>query len=624
MRCPSCRHDNHADAHFCEECGEQLRVSGQACPGCGTINSPGARFCVGCGSSLPSAEAPPVSPPPTPPEPVPRKIRTSALIRVFLSQTDILIEPGQRGELSVTVQNLSEIVDQYLVEVEALDTTWYTVSPPNVSLFPQDRGEVKLSLHPSSGAKAGRYDFSVRVTSRENPIDWTRVQATLEVLPVSFFQMTLSPQRSSIVGAEAAFQLQLNNPGNVDLPLSLSATDPEQGCTYLFQPQRLTVEAGRSRQVPLTVRPKERPSEQTRRYDFTIKAVPADAPHKAREVRGQLESKPLVISFELGVSPETQSTGGRGTFSVQLMNLGNAEIALDLSATDAEAACSYRFQPQRVTLAAGGSGEVPLVVTPRRRPPPGETKSYDFTIKATPADAPQLAQTTTGRLDVLRRKRSRALVAVAVGVPLLALLACAIWAWPGPAPQAVYPSTPTRRPEEPAPTEVEQGGPAREAFGPWSGSLRHVDDGFIKEYPADVSLIDFYAHAIFFNPYPSTQGSWDYGLLCRYVRSGTFHQIYVTSDGTWIHRVRIGGDSSLLANGDLDGLRTGADQSNTVEIVVVGDDGEFYVNGELVAILDMSLLTEAGDVRAVTGIGKGNEIEGEVTRFEDFIVEALD
>jgi hypothetical protein len=45
----------------------------------------------------------------------------SALIRVALSQKEFKIEPGQEGEVAVTVQNLSEIVDQYWVEVEGLD-----------------------------------------------------------------------------------------------------------------------------------------------------------------------------------------------------------------------------------------------------------------------------------------------------------------------------------------------------------------------------------------------------------------------------------------------------------------------------------------------------------------------
>lgn len=63
----------------------------------------------------------------------------SALIRVLLSQKELQIEPGQRGELLATIQNLSEIVDQYSVEVEGLLPSWYSVPVSGVSLFPQDQ-----------------------------------------------------------------------------------------------------------------------------------------------------------------------------------------------------------------------------------------------------------------------------------------------------------------------------------------------------------------------------------------------------------------------------------------------------------------------------------------------------
>jgi hypothetical protein len=384
----------------------------------------------------------------------------SALIRVALSQKELQIEPGQKGEVVVTVQNLSEIVDQLSVEVEGLDTAWFTVSPPNVSLFPQDQGEVKVSLHPPSGAKAGRYDLAVKAISRENPVEWTRVQATLEVMPVSFFDISLSPQRKSIVGEEATFQVQLTNPGNVDLTLSLSATDPEEACLYLFQPQTVTVEAGGSRGVPLRVRPKDGPPEEGRRYDFTVKAVPAGAPHKAREVLGQLECKPLVISFEVAVSPQKQSTKGKATFRVQLTNFAENEIALDLGATDTEGACTCRFPTDRVTLAAGERKELSLVVAPKKMPAAGEMKTYDLTVKATPAAAPHLAQTAAGQLEVVRPKRrwrrvlaSRLLPALDPGIRQEL---CRNVAIPGLCPGEELPwpvPEPTERPEEERPEE---------------------------------------------------------------------------------------------------------------------------------------------------------------------------
>ncbi len=49
MQCPRCRHENAADAGFCDECGERLDT---ACPGCGAANRGGARFCRQCGQGL--------------------------------------------------------------------------------------------------------------------------------------------------------------------------------------------------------------------------------------------------------------------------------------------------------------------------------------------------------------------------------------------------------------------------------------------------------------------------------------------------------------------------------------------------------------------------------------------
>lgn len=48
----------------------------------------------------------------------------SALIRVVLSHRELQIEPGQKGELVATVQNLGEIVDQYSIEVDGLRPGW--------------------------------------------------------------------------------------------------------------------------------------------------------------------------------------------------------------------------------------------------------------------------------------------------------------------------------------------------------------------------------------------------------------------------------------------------------------------------------------------------------------------
>src|SRR4051794_13268194 len=56
MSCPSCGHENPADANFCGQCGEPL-PSERTCPECGRSNPAELRFCRGCGVALSEAPA---------------------------------------------------------------------------------------------------------------------------------------------------------------------------------------------------------------------------------------------------------------------------------------------------------------------------------------------------------------------------------------------------------------------------------------------------------------------------------------------------------------------------------------------------------------------------------------
>jgi len=325
----------------------------------------------------------------------------SAIIRVALSRKALQIEPGQRGELSVTVQNLSEIVDQYFVDVEGLDEAWLTLIPPRISLFPQDEGQIAIKLHPPKAAPAGTYDFAVKISSRENPVEFTTVQGVLKVTPVFLFDVALTPQRKTTVGEGAEFSVQLKNPGNVDVTVMLSATDPEEACRYEFDTTQVTVGAGARTEVGLIVAPREAAQERARYHTFTIRAVPLDAPEKARTATGQIACEPQVVSLDLSLWPPKRSAVGAGRFQVQLDNRGNTDLDLTLEGTDPAEACAYKFEPAQLALPAGQSRQIGLTVAPIGRPPTDQPKLYEFVVRAVPRNAPHKGVQAAGQLECL-------------------------------------------------------------------------------------------------------------------------------------------------------------------------------------------------------------------------------
>lgn len=166
-------------------------------------------------------------------------------------------------------------------------------------------------------------------------------------------------------------------------------------------------------------------------------------------------------------------------------------------------------------------------------------------------------------------------------------------------------------------------------FGPITVTMRHdPGDGKMKRAAADVRLDDFLVSATFVNPYSGDAGTWDYGFYLRDDRDledGRFGYVAVTSEGKWSlrWRDRASGQTTTVSSGHLGGLDISDGGRNLLEMAVFGDRGLFLLNGQFVAWLDVSDLLESGDVAVVTGIFKGNETLGALTRVRDFEIWSL-
>ncbi len=306
----------------------------------------------------------------------------SALIRVQLSTQSARVRPGERADLTLTDR----------ITVEGVPPSWVTISQEEVALFPKDQDQVRITLHPPVGpeSRAGHYNVRIHATSRENPAERTTVDFDLEVVALPALELSLRPQRQSGT-TEGIFNVQARNRGNANLTVQLEATDPEEGCRYTFNPPQLVLPPGQERLVQLKVQPKvPLVGEQAKSYLFTVTARPAEDPAMARQVQGEWIQAPP--TFDLTLRPQKQSGVAEGTFTVQVSNLGHADLTVQLEAMDPEEGCQYSFNPPRLVVPVAQERVAQLRVRPKN-PLPGVTaRTFTFTVTARPAGALRLTQ----------------------------------------------------------------------------------------------------------------------------------------------------------------------------------------------------------------------------------------
>ncbi len=238
-------------------------------------------------------------------------------IQVSLSVADIVIEPGSTAQLIVSMTNGQEDVDRLSLEVEGIDVEWYAMPVPAVNVSPgmQVTERILFKVPRNSASRAGSYPFLVRVQAQETG-EIGIAQATLIVKPFNFLEVELEPKRAVATFFRPLndFDVTVSNQGNAEETLDLGAFDPDDGCAYEFDVDRITLKPGQTTAVPLALRPKvSSVLGGVRLYGFTITARSANDSYVSASVHGQVE-KHALISPLMGIFMLLLSFGVAGYF----------------------------------------------------------------------------------------------------------------------------------------------------------------------------------------------------------------------------------------------------------------------------------------------------------------------
>lgn len=210
------------------------------------------------------------------PLPVPQA-RASDKIKVSMSPVKMQTQAGLvPAQANIQIQNLSTVVDKFMVEVEGLDESWYTRSASSIALMPQASDQVQISFLPpkKKGVKSGTYPFSVIVHSQSMAQESASIIGQMEILPSTEFKLKVHPYRLSGM-RKGTCNLNIANTGVSEINIAITATDLDEGLKYQFKPDNLTLGAWNTVELPIVFRPRRGSFlGAVKRYDITITASP--------------------------------------------------------------------------------------------------------------------------------------------------------------------------------------------------------------------------------------------------------------------------------------------------------------------------------------------------------------
>jgi hypothetical protein len=183
------------------------------------------------------------------------------------------LQPGQSLEVLILVQNRSDRVDRFRLVCPDLDPSWYEIeyeegvsvggiitTESSLELNPNDQGEIRLIITPSSDTKAGVYAPTIYIRSVNQPDLALLDVIYFRVLPVYLLTTELVVIVGNISKMNGQYLLFLSNEGNTDRTIrtQISSVKDEAVCTFTLSPEQVFLPPGGSAAIALEIAPKYR------------------------------------------------------------------------------------------------------------------------------------------------------------------------------------------------------------------------------------------------------------------------------------------------------------------------------------------------------------------------------
>ncbi len=177
--------------------------------------------------------------------------------QAWFSRGDVDVTPGTVAVLQLTVVNLGDTTDTFVLTTAGMAAGWTTINPATLTLFGGTQQVIDIEVFPPllPSTTAGPTSLSIRIIPQSDPDDVRSAETTLNIA-VSFdrrldvLQPALRSRRS------ATYEMMLENRGNTQASCRLHLIDSSGRVEAEFDPPAAGVEPGGSTLIRMKVRTK--------------------------------------------------------------------------------------------------------------------------------------------------------------------------------------------------------------------------------------------------------------------------------------------------------------------------------------------------------------------------------
>lgn len=180
----------------------------------------------------------------------------AAPLALHMARNSITVEPGQRVEVKVDVENRGDHEDKVTLRVQGLDPEWVEVPDTFTAVPPHGTVSVPFAVQPprGRGAPSGRQRLRIEVVSQRYPEAKVGVSAALTISGFVAFEAEMEPSELRLPGRTV---VTIRNTGNAPAEFKIAGRDLQQFVRFRGEREGIPLQPNQSANVELALEPRQ-------------------------------------------------------------------------------------------------------------------------------------------------------------------------------------------------------------------------------------------------------------------------------------------------------------------------------------------------------------------------------